>query len=617
MHRFTKSIMASLMALPYLLFADTASEEAAKTIINAIYNNDIETLNKNSTGGSRQSTIDGAERAKAVTGAFKGVSKVQIIEYPSAPTKNAKVELDFENGKRYGIVILNNENKFAGIQILPVMPQDAAVPEISFKQMLEDYDYMTKTLLEIMPHTPVIREAYNIDAVAKLAEYRSQITPETRIDDFYLIMKNALNACKGHHLGIANPRMLTNEILRAAYKDKFTDNDVAVFTNILWLCDSKLDRFKSNIPDFLLFEYVDGKYYTSIPVTIGETIVPLFSELISFNSKTPSELENELQDKLNFFDARRKKFYFPRLLSYVKDYDNNPVIHFRSADGKDIKVSFDENTKSNIDFSARLRSEKKVLFLPESNTIYVCIPVMNPNDTDFYISEIDKIYAEHSPETAIIDIRNNPGGSDFTGLAVAKKLSKKPIRFSSRTAFKATERIENHMRAIGADLSKYHKQTIPFLEAGEYYVSPSSENNTEAGTGTADNIYVLVKDIFSAAGTLAMVAGSNEHMKTLGFENPMMLGRGIDPYMFCLPNSKFFLTVEPVIDISNCKKASDVLHGSVEIPLVITSEEYIKYLSRKAPADAEGMKKYLVEYDPFVRKALEDSKDKKSSASNN
>ena len=94
-----------------------------------------------------------------------------------------------------------------------------------------------------------------------------------------------------------------------------------------------------------------------------------------------------------------------------------------------------------------------------------------------------------------------------------------------------------------------------------------------------------------------------DNIHTVGQNTGWLLGRGVNPLVFELPNSKILYRIEPVIDFQNVKSARDVYHDEVEIPVSLTIEQYLKRIHFEG--DIYG-KVFLFNQDPVFIKALND-----------
>ena len=457
---------------------------------------------------------------------------------------------------------------------------------------------MVETLRKIMPHTAVIREVYGIDVWKNLAEYRNKISEKTTLAEFCGLAVRALTSCNGHHLFPSDGSALKNSVLRERYKDILSDEDIQAGNNMAMILMTSLDVFKRLNGYNLPLQKRDVQYYTAAEIVgFGETI-PESSTLLTVNGIPAAEAESQEA----FSQENRFKLSF---LQVPLSQSGVEELQFKTPDERLVTMTVD-STRS--DFSRNLllpgkTIPKMVQYWPELETIYVRIPRMTPADIHWYLEEIDRVLDGKTAQTAIIDIRYNPGGSDAVGTQVASKLSAKEIQCNLAFAFKTDPSIVDYVTQSGISLEETELKTIDFLDNEPYYVITSE--SVIPGQGSAESLYILTDEICSAAGTLTMIAGENDHMHTLGLKTEKLVGGGIAPYLFQLPNSKLFISVEPIIDITNCRTATDVMHNQVDIPLELSEEAWGQYLVTPVPADnPEALKHYLIEKDPFVQEAL-------------
>ena len=113
---------------------------------------------------------------------------------------------------------------------------------------------------------------------------------------------------------------------------------------------------------------------------------------------------------------------------------------------------------------------------------------------------------------------------------------------------------------------------------------------------------MLADFIYSAAGSLATLATKSDCMTTVGRRNPHILGMGITPFVFALPNSQALISVEPILDFTHVEKIEDLLHSEVNVEAQPTLEKMLDYYN--SPLDPLSPE-FLFEHDPFMRKVLE------------
>ena len=155
---------------------------------------------------------------------------------------------------------------------------------------------------------------------------------------------------------------------------------------------------------------------------------------------------------------------------------------------------------------------------------------------------------------------------------------------------------------------------IPFLADREFDVQEFTITMKNGENASAEHVYVIAHDVYSAAGTLVAIAKGSEHVTAVGFPGTKMLGMGIDPYHFALPNSKLIISVEPAVHLSNCRSAADTLHLDIEVELPMSAEEHFACQSHPVPADCRS---YLENEDPFMQKIFGLIRERETAANRN
>src|SRR5208283_3810547 len=147
-------------------------------------------------------------------------------------------------------------------------------------------------------------------------------------------------------------------------------------------------------------------------------------------------------------------------------------------------------------------------------------------------------------------------------------------------------------------------EKIGFLNNEEFQVLEDSDHvSPDANSLNLDcHIYVLSDNIYSSAGTFMNICKNNDQMVSVGIPNSMILGGGIDPYAFSLPNSKLIFNIEPVVDLTDARVAKDAHHIDVEARIAPTLEQLLDYYNT---GNEGGLEKRLNEHDPFFKKVLE------------
>ena len=478
--------------------------------------------------------------------------------------------------------------------------------EINQDEMFEDYDHMVDVLRNMMPHATVIRKNYNIDVWKKLADYRKQIPQIKNTREFAVLVASALYACKGHHLGLKRLSPSMNEnYLKTIYGK--VDTKLSVMRNHdLVTYANKVLFYTTPFPQTLYFTYYDGNYYIPCKFKVNDQCYPDQLKLLTIDGYIPEEIEREVIDHLPYYDSNHSRFYNGNFYCFFPPKNNGErIFEFLTRNNDKIKLRIKDNDK--IFYFANSKPFKKVpkfvWYISDYQAIYIRIPTMNYLHQHFYLSEIDKIQRKYHPHFAIIDVRYNGGGSDIIALLMIKALLSKP-NLGVKYAFLASEYQRKELIRRGRNLDKFQEKEIEFLDKQKFLISnntPIITENNEAPK--VHRIYVLSENIYSAAGTLtSRIAYDNDNIISVGFNNPRMLGRGVNPFIFALPNSKLTIQVEPALDITNCTTAMDCMHTKVELELKLHPIEYLQYLM--TPVDTTNVRDYLLYKDPFMQKVF-------------
>lgn len=124
-------------------------------------------------------------------------------------------------------------------------------------------------------------------------------------------------------------------------------------------------------------------------------------------------------------------------------------------------------------------------------------------------------------------------------MTLLEMLSANPIQFKGCWATPANARIRDYMKRRGRDFSdNANVRRIPFLADREFDVQEFTITMKNGENASAEHVYVIAHDVYSAAGTLVAIAKGSEHVTAVGFPGTKMLGMGIDPYHFALPEQQ-------------------------------------------------------------------------------
>jgi hypothetical protein len=358
--------------------------------------------------------------------------------------------------------------------------------------------------------------------------------------------------------------------------------------------------------------YYQGDYYVQYDFSFEDSVFVRGLKVETCNGITPDDIVAGHQDGLAMlpWDFTYGKFYDTRFYA-MGDHTFNESLDFvfGTPDGETVQASFPLD--GTVTFNAPSReSGRKVEYLPESQLLYIRIPSMNTEDIPFYE---DGILREgrsggrqaRQVQAAVVDIRNNGGGSDLVWNSVLNKLLDHPVSHEMRYAVLNTNTVRSYISRhhfASAILQSGRPETIDFLGEDEYLTTTARRTLSPASDSVrVPKIYVLSDNVYSSAGSLTTLAGSIETMVSVGYTNPHILGIGIDPFHFSLPHSSYAFTIEPVIDITNCSSPVDVFHANVEVEVRPPLEEVLDFYNQPMEGSLED---FLTGYDPVFQEVL-------------
>ena len=606
MLRFLKLTILSTMTISAALATPNETPaQAAEKIMRAWWAGDFETIQANCNPEhpyaqpdyNIQTQIDDINYTKTWIGDLKDIEVERVIERNTGLTTVA-MRLIFTEGVYEGGIHLIPGNRFTGFWG-PYLEGGGEAPKLDKAQMLEDFDYMVNVLRDTMPHDLAIHDVYGIDVWSKLEEYRSNITGNESLMEFVTVLHDALTACKGHHLFLQSPPWSTDdEWYLQCYAETVPPDAIQTSNNIMQLfsCLPSNNRISP-----IHFTYWDGNYYTAPEFSIDGTKYHGPFKLLTVDGITPEEVESEFRDKFWSYDIKNKMFFKPDFYSFLPSPASDcRTFRFETPEKDIITLTIPDDAEVDVVFSQNFYSiPKQVIFMKDYNLVYIRVPDMDPDDLQFYEEQLKPVLENEKPRYAVIDIRGNGGGSDAVPERLLQMLCAKPVAFKGILATPANDRVRRYMNARGWDFSdNANLQKIPFLENREFDVRDFYFELEKEPYASVEQVYVIAHNIYSSAGTLVEMAKGNDNVTAIGFPGTSILGMGIDPYYFTLPNSKVTISVEPAIDLSNCKSAAETLHLDTEIELPISAGEYIDYLYRPVPDDCYD---YLINEDPFMQ----------------
>lgn len=472
------------------------------------------------------------------------------------------------------------------------------VPTLSKTQMYADFDTLVHNIAEISPQIEVRQSVTGIDIFQQLAYYRSDIENVKNTEQFAILIRKALVTCQDGHTGILWNGYFPNE---EGYKKRGISQEAI---KLLPVYDSLFLGWSAKKKLNLKLKYVDGRYYNLATFSHQNQKYPAGLRLVTCNNAEINDYVHGLNNskRMMRWDFKNKRYFSEDFYTSYHLSENDTLrLSFQDARGNTIAGNFrlsDSLTYSKPD-PQTIDSTRRVAFFAAQKLLYIKIPVMK--DADYYVKEISRQAANADIQKIVIDIRDNPGGSDNVWQVVVSKVIPKSLHYQDLLLCINSPAMR---RRYPDYAGSWQKAAVPFLKDARYsvfYAGPVTIEPSSSSLKYDGKVYVIQNEnIYSSAGSLAAVAAIDSNIVSVGSPTGRLLGKGIDPLIFELPNSKILYRIEPVIDFMNAGSPADVFHDKVEIPVELTLDEHLDRLQSKAQYTQE----YLINTDPVFKKIL-------------
>lgn len=447
---------------------------------------------------------------------------------------------------------------------------------MSKEEMYQDFDTLIHKIKQISPHLKVREKACNLNFDLITKSIRDEIQNCNSNLDFALLIKRVLITAQDGHtsLTLLNPwsSLADGEAIeKCALIHQFQKN-----------YDSKYVT-STNLPKLI---YHKGKYFLASDYTYKSYSFSPKTELIKVNNLSPKDyiLKNIDRKRNLSWDFYNQCFY------------SNYFLQQNIASSETISLSFLQNSDT-ISFNVNLKlgyirkniTKPKggfVWYINKYKLLYINVPRMS--NGEFYYNEIVK-HKEKDIDKIVIDVRNNPGGNDGTWFYILNAINDVNISFNVETA------INNSYNPNSISTEK-NIQKIKYLSRKEIkkIPNPPLENINFDGS-----IFVFYNEFtFSSAGSLVNTSFYTDKLIAVGSKTGKILGFGIKPKQFILPNSRIKYRIEPVLDITNSESYQDIFHDQPEIDVNLNLDEKILMLNNKFT------KTFLIENDPYIKSII-------------
>lgn len=447
-------------------------------------------------------------------------------------------------------------------------------------EMLEDFDTLQNTLIRVSPHLKLKEKVYGIKFQDYFDNLRKEVENCNSSDTFALILYKTLIVCQDGHTSFTSLNPLQH---LSAGKSKDFCASIAKYEKLF----NSVKVTSKNLPELI---YVDGKYFLAKEYKFDNKKIPIKSELVTVNNQVPK-------------DYILKNIEFKRSLSW--DFNNNcfyseTFLQQDIATDTIVKLKFKNKKKEyliDVNFSigytpSEILSVKNgfVYYWEGKKILYIRMPRMV--DGAFYADKILK-YKNKEISKIIVDIRDNPGGSDWAWSDMLSSIVSKNYEPEIKLGFNS-QNLAKFEKTENFDFSKYPELGLRYRNAKTGFEHEGQENLNYTG-----KIYIFYNQYtYSAAGSLVNLCYYFDNLVAVGEKTGRVLGFGINPSKFELPNTKINFRVEPTIDLTNIENYQDIFHDKPEIKFNATINN--KILLYDNPYTIE----FIQKEDPYMKQIL-------------
>lgn len=445
-------------------------------------------------------------------------------------------------------------------------------------KMYQDFDTLVNKLIKVSPHLKVREKVCKLDYQSNFNKLRKELETCTTTDKFALILYRALISCQYGHTSLTslNPfEYLSNgeslEFCASIAKYELLFNSVIV-TN-------------ENLPKLV---YSSGKYFVLEDYDYNGYCIPKKTELIKVNQLKPYKyILNNIDRKRSLaWDFKEQCFYSETFLQQNIASDTVVELTFNL---KSKEISFPVKFKIGYTPPNQLSvTNGYVWYWEEKQILYIRMPRMV--NGIYYADEIRK-FSDKKIGKVIIDIRHNPGGSDYDWEDVLNTIS--PLNLKTKADYAYTKSFL-HSDSL---LKAYEK--MPELDLVYKTITRDIGIEDLPNINFSGNIYVFYDNsTFSAAGSLVSACYYSDKLISVGQPTGRILGFGTNPEVFKLPNSKINYRIAPVLDMTSVNDYKDIFHDKPEMDTNLNLDE--KIILQNNPYTIE----FLKTKDPYMKRIL-------------
>lgn len=491
------------------------------------------------------------------------------------------------------------------------------LPQLSYLQMLEDYDTLVSYIKQTSPVIYFNKEIRGIDFESYAKKHRSQLNEQTTTGEFLQVVEKTIHAAQDGHtsrLGTWQLDIMKKYWIPGGFvkiDSASTENSYTYNRYLKQVLYTKLD---------LNLLYTSGEYYNLLPFSFKGKNYPASMKLVSCNGQEVHQYVAGLIETVSplRWDRTNNRVYEETFYSYTANYKNKVLkLVFETEDSKKYELAFaKEDTvqflqEKNWNNGYNSDTDSVIThYFNETGIFYARLPLMVAEWGDTIRQRLESVISGNKIRAVVVDIRGNGGGSDRTYGNFLKKLVPDTLRQNVIVGRNFSPYNQNHFQLNRDSVNNRENFTfdvdVPTLQEPEmYYIRQSfdfvtPDSLTYPFTG---KIYILQdRYIYSSASNLSSLAKNSSQLISIGQTPDLLGGLQADPIVMMLPHSKIIFRVEPQIDLTNIRSVEEMFQNHVEYPVPYS----IDFLNLRSTTreDIYG-KDFLLKQDPLFKKVLE------------
>lgn len=490
-------------------------------------------------------------------------------------------------------------------------------PELTYKQMLADYDSLVSYINQVSPIIQFNKEVRNIDFNQHARKLKNKITSRTTKEDYLFLVEKTLNAAQDGHSNRLGSSLL--DIVKKIWipQGLATGLDTLDFKHSYNYEKFIHEKFYTKLN--LELVYSNGEYYNLLPFIYKGKNYPSGMKLIRCNDQEIHQFVKSMEELISplRWDRTNKKVYHEKFYTVSELYKNNHL-KLTFLDNKDEKrildvtknetVTFLEKKKNNFGYNSN-KANLITHYFENEQLFYARIPSMEEKFGDSLTNLFQTTLKKFPVKSLILDVRGNGGGSDntygkFLGKIIKDTLKTNVVvgRILSPLNCKYYGMHKDSINIYGLSTTKegpqLKKLSMFYNNLPNYsYFYPDKESLPYDGP-----IYVFQdRFIYSSTSNLSSIAYKTKRIISIG-EMPNLLG-GMQNItsVFCLPYSKIIFRLEPQIDFTDCKTVADIFQNHVEHFVTYP----IDFLHERATTQEDIFgKSFLLNKDPMFKEVI-------------